>query len=231
MIRRTVRTGEIVSRPKPSRKLRSADSQPKESGKRTENFFRLSNECLDDNLGSQNTSYAANNNKQPLDWSDPLPTTSWSVPIGKYHPGGFAFVRKQSVHTGIDLCCPAGTEVMSVEPGRVVGIEYFTGPEAASPWYNTTMAVLVEGPRYVVLYGELQPHPDIAIGKRVEAGTIIGNVLRVLKNDKGNGTSMLHFELYKKGTTKSVWWEHGQGQPRRLLDPTQYLLEIKIEKK
>ena len=190
------------------------------------NFYR-SPEFITNQL--QPTNLAANTSSTNI-WLDPLPQASWSVPIGKYHPGGFAFARKHSIHTGVDLYCPEGTEVAAVESGVVVAVEYFTGPEAASPWYNTTMAVLVEGQNSVVLYGEIRPNSDIKPGKSIEAGEIIGNVMAVLKQNKGNGTSMLHFELYTKGTTKSVWWEHGKSQPRRLLDPTQKLLAIKVQK-
>lgn len=180
----------------------------------------LMNELIE----SRNTKpfFTSKNNK----WSNPLPNASWSVPIGKYHPGGFAFVRKQSVHTGVDLYCSHGEKVVAVEDGMVVAIEYFTGPEAASPWYNTTMAVMVEGVSGVVLYGEIKPNTNILLGKTLKTNDSIGEVVPVLKKDKGNGTSMLHIELYRKGTRKSVWWEHGHRQPARLRNPTDYLLQI-----
>lgn len=159
-------------------------------------------------------------------WFDPLPKTSWSVPIGKYHPGGFAYIRKHSIHTGVDLYCSPGEEVSAVEDGKVVAIEYFTGPEAGCPWYNTTMACLIEGKSGVVLYGEILPEAHIIVGCMVKSGDKIGIVLPVLKKDKGNGKSMLHIELYTKGTRKSVWWEHGQPQPSKLRNPTDFLLDI-----
>lgn len=173
---------------------------------------------------------ATNPGPNYLKWQNPLPSTSWSVPIGKYHPGGFAYVRKQSVHTGVDLYCGVGEEVLAVEDGRVVTIEHFTGPEAASPWYNSTMAVLVEGASGVVLYGEIAPLPGIQVGKTLKAGECLGKILPVLKKNKGNGTSMLHLELYSKGTRQSIWWEHGRPQPSRLQNPTERLLDIIVFK-
>lgn len=172
---------------------------------------------------------AADSNKNTaaaVKWQNPLPQASWSVPIGKYHPGGFAFVRKQSVHTGVDLYCKVGETVSAVEDGTVVAVEFFTGPEAGCPWYNTTMAVLIEGASGVVLYGEIRPNPDLVVGSKIKAGDTVGFVMAVLKIDKGNGTSMLHLELYRKGTRQSVWWEHGKPQPTRLMNPTNRLLEI-----
>jgi len=194
---------------------RNTYSRPKITVYRNKDFTESL--ALDPNLGQP---------KNRTMWKNPLPNASWSVPIGKYHPGGFAFVRKHSIHTGVDLYCPIGQEVALVETGKVVAIEYFTGPEAASPFYNTTMAVLVEGKSGVVLYGEINPRSDLNIGTTLQAGEVIGTVLPVLKKNKGNGTSMLHLELYRKGARKSVWWENGHRQPRQLLNPTELLLEV-----
>lgn len=113
----------------------------------------------------------------------------------------------------------------------MVEIEEFTGENAESPWYNNTQAVLVEGPSGVVLYGEIKPNIFLKKGDSVVSGQLLGSVLPVLKQDKGNGTSMLHFELYSKGTRKSVWWFHGKPKPENLQDPTFKLLSIKTERK
>jgi murein DD-endopeptidase MepM/ murein hydrolase activator NlpD len=164
-------------------------------------------------------------------WVNPLPDHTWSLPIGKYHPGGFGYMRNHSIHTGVDLYASVGSRVCAVEDGKVVQIENFTGLSAGSSWYNETQAVLIEGTSGVVLYGEIKPSGSLQIGNAVKAGEHIGNVLAVLKEDKGNGVSMLHFEVYTKGTRSSVWWHHGKHMPKNLLDPTQYLLSLKVSKK
>ena len=164
-------------------------------------------------------------------WSNPMPDHSWSLPLGKYHPGGFGYKRGHSVHTGIDLYAPVGEVVHAVENGTIVNIEVFTGPRAESPWYNESMAVLIEGESGVVLYGEMQPDSNLRVGHSIKAGDILGKVVAVLQEDKGNGVSMLHFELYTKGVRNSVWWLHDRDQPKNLLDPTEKLLSLKVSKR
>ena len=96
-----------------------------------------------------------------MPWHFPL----WNVHGLKYdyplpliedgHPGAFGAVRKFDVHTGVDLYCKQGTPICAVEDGTVVEIEIFTGPRAESPWWNETLAILVEGKSGVVCYGEV----------------------------------------------------------------------------
>lgn len=142
------------------------------------------------------------------------------------HPGAFATQRKYEVHTGVDLYAPEGTPIFAVEDGYVVEIEWFTGPDAdpPCPWWEPTKAVLVEGASGVVLYGEVSPLTEV--GDHVDAGQIIAMVKRVLKNDKGLPTSMLHLELHAAGTKKSTHpWTEEAGRPATLRDPTLHLLQ------
>lgn len=149
------------------------------------------------------------------EWFWPLPDRplAWSDA-----PGQFGAVRRHDVHTGVDLYCPAGSLVVAVEGGAVVAVEDFTGPDAGSPWWLPTQAVLVEGASGVVVYGEVAPL--VAPGDRVEAGGPVGAVLRVLRRDKGRPTAMLHLELMVPGSRATVWWRLGQDWPAPLLDPT-----------
>ena len=154
----------------------------------------------------------------------PLPGIRADV-LKSPHPGSFGARRKYDRHTGIDLYCPEGSRVVAVESGTVVTVENFTGPNAddPSPWWLDTQAVLVEGESGVICYGEIET--TLKRGQVVLAGDPIGFVKRVLKEDKGTSTSMLHFELYRMGTRKTVWWYEGpmQGQGYDLLDPTELL--------
>ena len=140
--------------------------------------------------------------------------------------GEFGAVRKHDIHTGVDIYCPEGTEVVAVEAGVVVAVLPFTGPETdpPSPWWNATEAVMIENSDEVLLYGEVQAL--VAVGDKVEAGQIIGKVVQVLKNDKGRPMSMLHFEMYAPGTRAPVWWQLGDPQPTNLLDPTPLLCSL-----
>lgn len=143
-------------------------------------------------------------------------------------PGAFGTVRKHDIHTGVDLYCEDGELVFNVENGTVVAIEAFTGEHADSPWWNDTWAILVEGPTGVICYGELIPEFDLQVGDKVYYNQCLGRVKQVLKKDKGkNPPSMLHFELYKHGTRKTVWWHQGNPQPTELLDPTPLLIQLR----
>ena len=141
-------------------------------------------------------------------------------------PGSFGAVRKHDVHTGVDLYCPDGTPVVAAERGTVIAVVPFTGPgtDPPSPWWNPTRAILVEGVDHVLCYGEVLSH--VEVGDVVQPGQAIGSVLRVLKEDKGRPTSMLHFEMYERGTTEPVWWHPGEEKPPHLLDPTHFILRL-----
>lgn len=143
-------------------------------------------------------------------------------------PGAFGAVRKHDIHTGVDIYCDADATVYAIERGVVVSVEMFTGQHADSPWWNDTWAILIRGDSgNVVCYGELEPANWIKEGCHVNHGELIGKIIPVLKKDKGvTPVNMLHFELYKPGTTKTVWWHHGDDRPEDLLDPTEMLKGI-----
>lgn len=142
--------------------------------------------------------------------------------------GAFAFKRSYYYHPGIDLYCEENQEIVAIEDGVVVNVETFTGPNAnpASAWWNETKAVLIEGESGVLGYCEIKPMFYIKTGLKITAGTMIGRVIPVLKKDKGNGTTMLHFEMYLKGTREHMTWHHHKLKPVELLDPTEFLRSI-----
>lgn len=147
----------------------------------------------------------------------------------KPHPGGFGTNRKFDVHTGIDIYCEPEQSVVAVEDGKVVLIEYFTGElsNPPSPWWHNTKSVLIEGSSGVVVYGEIRPLETIQVGQHVKQGECIGNVITVLKKDKGIPMTMLHLELYKYGTRETVIWNIDKSKPENLLDPTMKLVFLK----
>lgn len=150
-------------------------------------------------------------------------TTQVEVPIGN-HCGAFGAVRKHDVHKGIDLYCPVGTPVYSVEDGEITLIRQFTGEALGFPWWNDTWAINVEGDTGVVVYGEIKVQPYLKVGETVKQGTLLGWVQQVLKKDKGRPMSMLHFALHKRGVQSNGRWDIGDPQPCGLLDPTEHLL-------
>lgn len=170
-------------------------------------------------------------------WTNPLPfalipcptdrtsftSGSTGLPMGA-HPGAFGVRRKHHFHEGVDLYAPAGTPVRAVESGAVVAVMAFTGPAAGLPWWLDTSVVLVEGATGVVAYGEIEP--AVAVGQELQAGDTVGQVVRVLRNDKGRPTCMLHLELHTHGARATPEWYADSGRPQTLLDPTPYLAEL-----
>ena len=153
-----------------------------------------------------------------LTW--PLPGISPRLPPPD---GRFGARRRYDVHTGIDLHCPEGSPVVAMEQGTVVAVPDFTGPEAGSPWWLQTRAIMVEGVSGVILYGEMTE--AVRVGQTVLEGGLLGHVKRVLRNDKGRPTSMLHLEWHVQGTRLCAdGWALDGEKPLSLLDPMGLLL-------
>jgi murein DD-endopeptidase MepM/ murein hydrolase activator NlpD len=118
-------------------------------------------------------------------------------------------------HVGIDLFARLGDPVVACEAGTVVNFHGFLGK---------TKALLVEHESGVVVnYGEVAPdslqRAGLKLNDRVKAGQVIGYIGLLPK-----GSSMLHFETYRKGTRSSKPWRPGQDRPHEILNPTRYLL-------
>lgn len=158
----------------------------------------------------------------------PLKDKTPAIP-SEGHVGDFAFRRSFYYHPGIDIYCEKGREVVAIESGIVVGFEHFTGAGAnpPSPWWNDTFAVMVEGASGVIGYCELMIADELDIGQKIVAGDPIGNIVPVLKKDKGNGTTMLHLELYVPGTRGHVTWVLDTPKPEELLNPRELLERIR----
>lgn len=140
--------------------------------------------------------------------------------------GDFAFRRSFYYHPGVDVYCDFGQEIQAIENGIVVHIENFTGPNAEppSPWWLDTQSILIEGKSGVIGYCEIKPLLQIKIGAVVKEGDLIATVVPVLKKDKSNGTTMLHFEHYIPGTEHHVTWLLDTTRPKELLN-SRFLLE------
>jgi hypothetical protein len=118
-----------------------------------------------------------------------------------------------------------------MEAGKIISIEWFTGPSISMPWWNDTRAVYVEGNTGVFNYGEIQELPHLKIGDFVDQGAVLGSVLNVLRKYKGRPMSMLHVELYDHGYVDD-WgeWKIGYPKPAHLRNPAPYLLSIQNTK-
>lgn len=154
----------------------------------------------------------------------PLDNYKYQIPTGD-DLGAFGVKRKFDTHTGVDLYCEQGDDVLAMEDGEIIAIGWFTGPSVNMPWWNDTLAVAVKGESGIINYCELLPNPALKVGGKITQGTFIGFITPVLKKDKGKvpSTSMLHLELYSEYNGEWVMWELDQPQPTNLMNPTELL--------
>lgn len=154
----------------------------------------------------------------------PLRQYNYEIPTGD-HFGAFGTTRKFDMHTGVDLYCEENQDVIAMEDGVIVAIEWFTGEPVNMPWWNNTKAMAVKGASGTINYGEIIPEHKLKVGDRISEGELLGWVTPVLKKDKGKvpSTSMLHLELYTEYDGDWALWEVGAPQPNNLLDPTEML--------
>lgn len=145
------------------------------------------------------------------------------LPIGD-HVGAFGVSRKHDRHKGVDLYAPDGTIVGTIERGTILMVRPWTGEKAGYPWWNETEALLVQGKSGIIAYGEIEAFENLTPGTVIPEGHPIGIVKRVLKEDKGRPTSMLHLQMYREEPAKVGPWELGTKKPWNLIDPTPYLL-------
>ena len=147
------------------------------------------------------------------------------TPLFPDEPGKFGTARTHDIHTGVDLYCALGTEVVAVEDGEVISIEGFTGPNAddPSPWWNDTDAILIRGKSGVVVYGEVSA--CVKEGDTVKAGQPVAVIANsVLKKFKERPMVMLHIELMVADAEETVWWKLDEDRPKTLLDPSGQLM-------
>jgi hypothetical protein len=140
--------------------------------------------------------------------------------------GDFGFRRSFYYHTGVDIYTDNLQEVQAIEDGTIVNIEIFTGQNATptSPWWNETWSIMIEGKSGVIGYCELKLLEHLVVGAEVKEGDLIGNIIPVLKKNKGNGTTMIHVEHYITKTRNHVTWLLDTPKPEELLNP-RFLLE------
>lgn len=113
----------------------------------------------------------------------PLNNYKHEIPTGDAL-GAFGVTRKHDMHTGVDLYCNEGDEVRAMCDGKIVAIEWFTGPSVQMPWWNDTQAVAIRSNFGTINYGEVKANSDFKVGDNVKAGDLIGWVTPVLKKER-----------------------------------------------
>lgn len=165
-------------------------------------------------------------------------STNWLWPLDARplfpdNMGMFGTKRSHDVHTGIDLFCERGTNVIAAKSGIVVNIVWFTGKDFLMPdgqpsdWWNPTKAIMIETQDIIIVYGEIDPNKIyVSVGDQVNAGQVLGVVdIPVLKSNKGRPMVMLHVECMTKGSRQALWWMLDEDQPSNLINPYPYLLD------
>lgn len=165
----------------------------------------------------------------PMARGEPWPV--WPLPgVGKGVPttGGRRFGANRTgktgprFHAGVDIFAPEGALVVAPEAGELVRQYKFNGAQA--------FALLLQadsGP--VFNLAEVFPGSwrefGLTVGTRTTSGSWVDkgeSIARIGVNP--GGSTMLHFESYTSGTRANQRWFRNQDPPRRLLDPTHYLL-------
>jgi hypothetical protein len=118
-------------------------------------------------------------------------------------------------HVGMDLYANYKDPIVACEKGKVINFYHF---------YHGTYCLIVEHDKVVVNYGEVDGKlpKNVFVGANVEAGQIIARVGRM-----SGGSSMLHFETYRKGVTKNIPWKRNEVPSQNILNPTKYLSFLK----
>lgn len=125
---------------------------------------------------------------------------------------------KMRWHCAADLGGEHLDMIVACQSGQVVEITTF---------HLGTWAMMVQNNNngLVFSYNEIENGSwkdfDISKGSKVVAGQPLARV--GLMSGK---SSMLHFEVYQTGTTRTYGWEQGSTRPAALRDPTRYLLYL-----
>lgn len=125
-------------------------------------------------------------------------------------------------HAGIDIYANAGDVVLAPESGVIVEDQNFLNSIPGED------AMLIQGDSgTTILLGEIVAESmttefGLKEGSRVTAGQPVAIVAKTV-----NGSHMLHFETYAKGSKRNRSWSQGKKPHTSLRDPTAYLLRAR----
>jgi Peptidase family M23 len=123
----------------------------------------------------------------------------------KTYKGGNGFgasrdkVRPGLKHAANDLAAPAGTPVLAMDSGRVIG-----GP---SKFFRGTFALEIQHPQFIARYCEIDKATEVNVGDLVKEGQVIAFV-----GDQP-GDDMLHLEFFKGKKTGNLSFSPGTHPP------------------
>ena len=170
----------------------------------------------------------------------PVPNSFFKNVPKKGTPGSFWEDRYDRYHFGVDIYAPEGSNVVSIDDGKVLDIGIFTSPDKISYWKRTYYILIKNKDGFICKYAELK-EIIVKIDESVKAGQLIGSIGTVLdvenitkkspqyiqKLKSNKFSSMLHFEVYKskpnihEAYLGGNWF--GNKKPGNLLNPEDYL--------
>lgn len=97
-------------------------------------------------------------------------------------------LKQWSVHKGLDLIAPEGSEVFAAYAGTVESVEYDE--------YNGSAITIDHGDGLKTVYRSLGKDAKVKVGDKVSKGQVIGTVSDLYAAEKNQGAH-LHFEVIK----------------------------------
>lgn len=122
-------------------------------------------------------------------------------------------------HVGHDCIANPGDIVVAPEAGEVINIRNF---------YAGTKGMFMETDTgLTIVLGEIEAGSNedfgVTVGTRVSKGQHVARI-GAFKNSAQLPYHMLHFETYKGRKTRNSRWYDGENRPKKLRNPTDYLL-------
>ncbi|MCY0985799.1 M23 family metallopeptidase [Nannocystis sp. ILAH1] len=163
-------------------------------------------------------------------WNGSSPRWPLSSPPKKWKPGSKFGVKRPwgsanptRFHCGIDLSAGLGTPVLAPESGVILAVD--------QGWEAPAKAVILHlDSGLTALMGGVAKGSSPPKGTRVCPGQAVGCMTDVVAKigPYPNGSTMLHFQLYKRHLTvselnKQKAWYADRSQPPDLIDPADYL--------
>ena len=133
-------------------------------------------------------------------------------------------------HVAIDLYANFRDPVVACQDGKLMAHYKFCckakNPVTGAMEYpaQVSYSLLVDHGNLVINYGEVDK--DLANGLKIGDTVKAGQIIAYIGKNPG-GSSMLHLETFAAGTKQNIRWEGGNTAPKGILDPTQYLLQLK----
>lgn len=175
---------------------------------------------------------------------------TWPVP-NSFNPkipksgnkGSFWEERSGMFNCGVDIGCPEGSIVVSIDEGIVIDIGVFSDP-INEHYFNKSYYVTVKSPEKINYKYASLASISVEIGERIKPGSLLGRVGKIIDENKldadtpfhireafyNDEDAKMHLELYKAPIMEVRPYEIGnylgEEKPKSILDPNVYLMGL-----